>query len=134
MIIDSTAVTPDLARKINNLVGKPFSLLARLRMGGIGSHRMCVKGYSRGFENLLQRNSNLLYSNIELRPKGIIVHISQRNHRFSWVLPYYHLAVFQSEGFTLHGNGEFIRFHTDVYFDKNKGFFARMFKAKEESL
>ena len=119
MIIDSTAITPDLARKINKLVGKPFSLLARLRMGGIGSHRMCVKGYSRGFENLLQRNSNLLYSNIELRPKGIIVHISQRNHRFSWVLPYYHLAVFQSEGFTLHGNGEFIRFHTDVYFDKN---------------
>ena len=112
----------------------PFSLLARLRMGGIGSHRMCVKGYSRGFENLLQRNSNLLYSNIELRPKGIIVHISQRNHRFSWVLPYYHLAVFQSEGFTLHGNGEFIRFHTDGYFDKNKVFFARMFKEKEGSL
>lgn len=131
MIIDSTAITPDLARKINKLVGNPFSLLARLRMGGIGSHRMCVKGYSSGFENLLQRNSNLLYSNIELRPKGIIVHISQRNHRFSWVLPYYQLAVFQSEGFTLHGNGEFIRFHTDVYFDKNKVFFARMFKEKE---
>lgn len=131
MIIDSTAITPDLARKINNLVGNHFSLLARLRMGGIGSHRMCVKGYSSGFENLLQRNSNLLYSNIELRPKGIIVHISQRNHRFSWVLPYYQLAVFQSEGFTLHGNGEFIRFHTDVYFDKNKVFFARMFKEKE---
>lgn len=131
MIIDSTAITPDLARKINNLVGNPFSLLARLRMGGIGSHRMCVKGYSSGFENLLQRNSNLLYSNVELRPKGIIVHISQRNHRFSWVLPYYQLAVFQSEGFTLHGNGEFIRFHTDVYFDKNKVFFARMFKEKE---
>lgn len=131
MIIDSTAITPDLARKINNLVGNPFSFLARLRMGGIGSHRMCVKGYSSGFENLLQRNSNLLYSNIELRPKGIIVHISQRNHRFSWVLPYYQLAVFQSEGFTLHGNGEFIRFHTDVYFDKNKVFFARMFKEKE---
>jgi len=35
MIIDSTAITPDLARKINNLVGKPFSLLVRLRMGGI---------------------------------------------------------------------------------------------------
>lgn len=131
MIIDSTAITPDLARKINKLVGNHFSLLARLRMGGIGSHRMCVKGYSSGFENLLQRNSNLLYSNIELRPKGIIVHISQRNHRFSWVLPYYQLAVFQSEGFTLHGNGEFIRFHTDVYFDKNKVFFARMFKEKE---
>ena len=131
MIIDSTAITPDLARKINNLVGNPFSLLARLRMGGIGSHRMCVKGYSSGFENLLQRNSNLLYSNVELRPKGIIVHISQRNHRFSWVLPYYQLAVFQSEGFILHGNVEFILFHTDVYFDKNKVFFARMFKVKE---
>ena len=49
MIIDGTAITPDLARKINKLVGKPFSLLVRLRMGGIGSHRMCVKGYSRGF-------------------------------------------------------------------------------------
>jgi len=131
MILDNSAPTPDIVRKIDQHVGKPFSFLARYRMGGIGSHRMYVKAYSQGFEKLLQRNSNALFANVELRPDGIIVHISQRNHRFSWVLPYYKLSVFQSEGFTLHGNGEFVRFHTDAYFDKNKVFFERMFKARE---
>jgi hypothetical protein len=130
MIIDSSAPTPDLIRKINQLVGKPFSLLARFKTGGIGSHRMYIKAYSQGFEKLLQRNSNSLFGNIELRPDGIIVHISQRNHRFSWVLTYYQLSIFQSEGFTLHGNGEFVRFHTDNYFSKNKIFFERMLKAR----
>lgn len=134
MIIDNTVPTTDLIRKIDKIVGKSFSFLARYRMGGIGSHRMYVKAYSQGFEKLLQRNSNSLYGNIELRPDGIIIHISQRNHRFSWILPYYQLSVFQSEGFTLHGNGEFVRFHTDAYFDKNKVFFERMFKARERVL
>lgn len=134
MIIDNTLPTTDLTRKINKIVGKSFSFLARYRMGGIGSHRMYVKAYSQGFEKLLQRNSNSLYGNIELRPDGVIIHISQRNHRFSWILPYYQLSVFQSEGFTLHGNGEFVRFHTDAYFDKNKVFFERMFKARERVL
>lgn len=134
MIIDNTVPTTDLTRKIDKIVGKSFSFLARYRMGGIGSHRMYVKAYSQGFEKLLQRNSNSLYGNIELRPDGVIIHISQRNHRFSWILPYYQLSVFQSEGFTLHGNGEFVRFHTDAYFDKNKVFFERMFKARERVL
>lgn len=134
MIIDNTVPTTDLIRKIDKIVGKSFSFLARYRMGGVGSHRMYVKAYSQGFEKLLQRNSNSLYGNIELRPDGIIIHISQRNHRFSWILPYYQLSVFQSEGFTLHGNGEFVRFHTDAYFDKNKVFFERMFKARERVL
>ena len=134
MIIDNSAPTPDLVRKINKLVGRPFSFLARYKMGGIGSHRMYIKAYSQGFEKFLHRNSNSLFGNVELRPDGIIIHISQRNHRFSWVLPYYQLSVFQSEGFTLHGQGEFVRFHTDAYFDKNKVFFERMFTARERIL
>ena len=35
-------------------------------------------------------------------------------------------------GFTFHDNGEFIRFSLDAYFEKNKNFFKRMFKAKEQ--
>jgi len=131
MIVDNSVPTPDLNRKINKLVGPPFSFLARYRMGGIGSHRMNIKSYSMGFEKLLLVNSNSLVGNIELRPNGIIVHISQRYHRFSWVLPYYRFSVFQSEGFTFHDNGEYIRFSLDAYFEKNKNFFKRMFNAKE---
>ncbi len=50
MIVDNSVPTPDLNRKINKLVGSPFSFLARYRMGGIGSHRMNIKSYSKGFE------------------------------------------------------------------------------------
>jgi hypothetical protein len=131
MILDNTASTSETIRNINKQVGKPFSFLVRIQMGGIGSHRMHIKAYSKGFESLLHRNANLLYGNIELRPEGIIIHISQRNHRFSWILPYWQMSVFQSEGFTIHGNGEFIRFHTDNLFNKNKVFLKRMFKARE---
>lgn len=110
MIIDNSVPTLELNRKINQLVGTPFSFLARYRMGGIGYHRMNIKSYSKGFEKLLLVNSNSLVGNIELRPNGVILHISQRYHRFSWVLPYYRFSVFQSKGFAFHDNREFIRF------------------------
>lgn len=42
MIIDKSVPTLELNRKINQLVGPPFSFLARYRMGGIGYHRMNI--------------------------------------------------------------------------------------------
>ena len=59
--------------EIDKLVGKPFSIKKRLKMGGIGSEKMIISSASVNIKNLLLLDNNINKCNIELRPKGIIV-------------------------------------------------------------
>jgi hypothetical protein len=132
MILDYTAPTKDQVRAVNALIGSPFSLFQSLRLGGVGSHKMIVEGWSSGFTPYIRLNQSLIYGNIELREKGIILHLSHYNSRYSWVIPYYRLSYFQSDFFAIHAEGQFIRFRMDAYFLKNQAFFQRMRRLKEE--
>lgn len=132
MICDFTVPTPELKRKTDQLLGKSYSFFERWKIGGIGSHRLLVKEFSEGFKPFIRTKSESIFAVIELRPKGIVVHVSNRHHRISWFLPYYQLSIYQSEGFTLHGNGQFIRFELDSNYTKNKPFFQKMMHYREQ--
>jgi hypothetical protein len=132
MILDYTAPSKDQVRAVNALIGTPFSVFQSLRLGGVGSHKMIVEGWSQGFTPYIRSNQSLIYGNIELREKGIIVHISHYNSRYSWAIPYFRLSFFQSDFFAIHAEGQYIRFRMDAYFEKNQVFFQRMRRLKEE--
>jgi hypothetical protein len=133
VILDFTAPTKEQINAVNNLVGAPYSLFQIVRMGGIGSHKMILFQYSIGFVELLRKNQNLIYGNIELRPNGLIIHLSHYNSRFSWAIPFYRLSIFQSSNFTIHGDGEFLRFRMDGNFHRNKDFIEKILRLKIES-
>ena len=60
-------------KEIDKLVGKPFSIKERFKMGGIGSEKLIISSASVNIRNLLLLDNNINKCNIELRPKGIIV-------------------------------------------------------------
>ncbi len=132
MILDFTAPTKDQINAVDSLIGKPYSIVQIIRMGGTGSHKMILSEYSSGFINFLRKNQNLIYGNIELRPKGLLVHLSHINSRFSWAVPFYRLSIFQSGDFTIHGDGQFLRFRMDGNFLKNKDFIQKLLRLKIE--
>lgn len=131
MIIDSTYTTKEEENFIRAKVGKPISIFKRLQLGGIGSYKMTVKAYSDGFK-LLRNSIDTLTANIELRPKGILIHLNQRGTRFTWVIAYHHLAVFSSDTYNLHAAGEFIKFEKNKAFHVNKKFLQRMLQEKQK--
>ncbi|SEB44167.1 hypothetical protein SAMN04489761_0737 [Tenacibaculum sp. MAR_2009_124] len=134
MIIFNTTHTEkaDL-KEMNRLIGKSFSFFDKLRIGGVGSSRLIIHSVSQNFQSIVNKVSDLSYANIELRPKGIILHITNQLKRFSWVIPYYKLVIFNGEYFSIHSDGSFIQMIKSGNSNINKKFIDKMIDLKNLS-
>ena len=110
MIFNITYEKKDITNEINNLVGVPFSFMTRLKKGGIGSEKMMVIGASPLIEGLLQYDDQPNFCNMELRPKGVIVHFKYRAEIYAWTIPYAKLSLYRSaESYRVYGDAEFMK-------------------------
>ena len=91
-------------KEINNYVGKPFSLLERLKQKGIGSGKLLIVNASKEIENLLILDQNINQCNIERRPKGIIIYFRVLLETYALIIPYYKLVIFKVDSYiyTIH--------------------------------
>lgn len=126
MLLNTTYTNKDHEAMINDLVGKPFGILMRIQMKGIGSGRMIIDKVSPKLAQTLLNGADINYANLELRPGGILVRITRRLDNFTWILPYYQLYIYMSRGFTIHGKGDFIRFRNDRFLKDNIEFIKKM--------
>jgi len=134
MIFDGTYIDEETEKKLNVELGKSFGLIERFRLGRVGSHRMMIENASTGFASILSKATGIVYGNIELRPKGILVHINVKNTRYSWAVPFFRMTVYQSNYYSIHANGEFISFRKDVNFSRNKAFLRSMLEQRNAAL
>lgn len=130
MILNTTYTNKDNDEIINNLVGYPYSFIKKLKMKGIGSGRMIIDEVSPKLERTVLNGPDLNYANIELRPKGILVRITRRLDNFTWIIPYYQLYTYMTNGFSIHGQGEFLHFRNDKFLKDNKNFIKKMLNLK----
>ena len=115
---------------INDTLGKPFSFFQALRMRGIGSKRMIIDGVSPNLVQYTNKVSDINYANIELRPRGILLHINKGLQTFSWIIPYYQLVIYKINGSSIHAQGRFVHFRNNVTFKENKAFFDKLLDEK----
>lgn len=130
MLLNTTYRNKNNTELINEVVGKPFTFLERMKLNGVGSKRMIVDEVSLGFKQLLNTVSDINYANIELRPSGILVRINKGLQTFTWVIPYFHLAFFKTSQGSIHAEGKFLRFRRNTTYKENKKFFAKMMREK----
>ena len=121
-------------KETNELIGKPFSLMQRIKMGGIGSKRFTISELSSQFERYERNGTDVDYGSIELRPKGIIVHFTDRLERYLWCIPYYKLTIYSTEHFSIHADGHFIRFEKNGAYTENKKFIDKLMHQRNEQL
>ena len=90
--------------EINEFVGKPFSLLERLKQKGIGLGKLIIIKASKEIENLLVLDQNINQCNIERRPNGVIIYFRVLLETYALIIPYYKLVVFKvdSDVYTFH--------------------------------
>ncbi|NQX86622.1 MAG: hypothetical protein HRT67_12090 [Flavobacteriaceae bacterium] len=134
MLFNTTYRNEDYLRESKKMVGKPFSLFEILKMGSIGSSRLVIKEFSENLHPKQHINSELNYANIELRPKGIIVHFTDRLERYAWVIPYYRLVIYSAQTFSIHAGGNVIKFAKNKNYRSNKTFIDKMIRIKNEFL
>lgn len=118
-------------REINRILGDRFSFLESLKMGGTGSSRMLVEEVSNDLEAVMNRLSNVNYSSIELRPKGIIVHFVQQGLKsWSWLIPYSNLKINTDSGLKITDGKTFVSFRNDNHLRSNQKFIQKLIGRK----
>lgn len=104
MLLNVSYSDPKQELTITDLVGKPFSLLDRIKFSGVGSPKLQIVSSSPKIANLLLLDNNLDVCNIEIRPKGIIVRFRSLLETYAMVIPFYKLSVFKgkSNSYSIH--------------------------------
>jgi|TARA_B110000977_G_scaffold185608_1_gene250603 hypothetical protein len=133
MLFNTTLNNKDAAANINEMLGKSYSFIKAMKLGGVGSKRMVIAAVSPGFSNLINVISDINYGNIELREKGILVHVNKGLKNFSWAIPYYQLHTYKTEGFSIHAQGNFVRFKNNKLLKENKKFIQKIVNFKIEN-
>jgi len=97
MLVNVSYNNKEVTRKVDEAVGKPFTLRQRWVMDGIGSPKLFITETSVEIRNLLILDNNTDSCNIEMRPKGIIVRFRSLLETFALVIPYYKLTVYKGD-------------------------------------
>ena len=121
-------------KEIDKLVGKPFSIKERLKMGGIGSEKLIISSASVNIRNLLLLDNYINKCNIELRPKGIIVFFRSLLETYGLIIPYFKLKIYKgkAEEYSIYKDSFYIK----VLADKNSihKFFKKIIKNRLENI
>ena len=83
-------------------------------MGGIGSRRMVIGDISEEYQKYLKAAHYQSHANLELRPKGLIIHFRHKLEAYSWIMPYASLEVEASDLLRLTSDGKFISFAEEL--------------------
>lgn len=133
MIFNTTYINKDAKVTINDLVGDSYSFIEAIKMKGVGSKRMVIEDVSPGFKNILNSVSDINYGNIEIRKKGVLIHITKGLKNYSWAIPFYQLHIYKTSGYSIHAQGNFVRFKNNKLLKENKKFLDRLLDLKIEN-
>jgi len=126
MLFNTSYTNKEYTKESIHSLGKSFSFFEKIKIGGIGSSRLVIEELSTKLQPINMQTSAINYANIELRPKGIIIHFANRLDRYSWIIPYYRLVIYSTQTFSIHANGHFIKFKKNKNYLDNKKFMDKM--------
>lgn len=130
MVLDTTYYNKEHRQLFEDFVGKPYSFFEAIKRRGVGSKRMIVDKVSPNLNPILNTVSDLNYANIEMRKKGILVHVTKGQQNFTWAIPFYHLVLYKTDGMSIHAQGKFIHFKKSRNFYENKRFLSSLLEEK----
>tara|TARA_B110000967_G_scaffold57654_1_gene59115 strand:- start:5592 stop:6020 length:429 start_codon:yes stop_codon:yes gene_type:complete len=130
LVLDTTYYNKEHRQIFENFVGKPYTFFEAIKRRGVGSKRMIVDKVSANLNPILNTVSDLNYANIEMRKKGILIHITKGQQNFTWAIPFYHLVVYKTDGMSIHAQGKFIHFKKSRNFYENKNFLRSLLEEK----
>lgn len=131
MVFNTTYRNDDITERINGLVGEPYSFWERVKIGGIGSMRMIVEDAHLTLQPYLKTAPQITYANIELRPKGILIHLNNVLKIYTWVIPFQQLVIKQEMMLSIYHQRLFLTFR-DAYVHNEK-FLQKIIALKSKS-
>ena len=115
---------------INSSVGKPYSLIDKIKLGGVGSPKYYIKSSDKKIDSLLILDNNDNTCNIEMRPKGIIIRFRSLLETYALIIPYFKLSIFKPTGdtYSIHSGDNKIIIFTNT--ENKRKFIKRVLEQK----
>lgn len=132
MVLEITYSNKEVEQRLNEKVGHPYSFLKRIKLNGVGSKRMIIEEVSPNLKSFVNTVSDISYGSIELRKKGVLVHIHKGLQRFVWAIPFYQLYLYKTPSLSIHAQGRFVLFKKNRTYKENGSFIAKLFRFKDE--
>jgi len=134
MLLNVSYSDRKISRRIDETVGKPFTLKERFKMGGIGSPKLEITEASIEIHNLLILDNNANTCNIEIRPKGIIVGFRSLLESYALVIPFYKLTLYKGDlaVYSVYRDNYFIKVKSDT--KAIQKFFKKLLAYKADNL
>ena len=129
MIINSHRLKKKDSKKLNEFIGKPFSVLKKIRFKGVKSKKIKIQEVSPNLRQYIEE-AKTTYGHIELRPKGILIRVNKGLQQLIWAIPYYQLYVYKTPGLNIHAQGKYILFEHDSIKPKTLSIEKKMMKQK----
>ncbi|WP_333695433.1 hypothetical protein [Flavobacterium sp.] len=135
MLVNTSYNDKKTTSRINEILGRPFSILENFKLNGIGSPRLIIVKSSEQIHQLLSLDHNLNWCNIELRPKGIIIGFRSLLESYSLVIPYYKLVIYKpGNSYTFHIDQHYITVDNSIPNKKFSNFMEKLMRLKTENL
>lgn len=134
MLLNVSYNNPEIKRKIDEAVGKPFTLRERFKQGGIGLGHLIITASSIQVQNLLALDKYRNKCNIELRPEGIIVGFRSLLESYALVIPYWKLNLYKgrAEEYSIYRDNYFIKIEAKAKDKKTHAFIKRILEQKAQ--
>ncbi|KPM31453.1 Hypothetical protein I595_2719 [Croceitalea dokdonensis DOKDO 023] len=116
MLLNVSYNDKKINKKIEEAVGKPFTIKERFKLGGIGSPKLEITQASVEIRNLLILDNNADCCNIEMRPNGIILGFRSLLESFALVIPYYKLTIYKGDLgiYSVYRDNHFVKVRADT--------------------
>ena len=116
MLLNVSYNNKEITKKLDEAVGRPFTLRERLALDGIGSPKLFIVDSSIEIKNLLILDNNTNTCTIELRPKGIIIRFRSLLETFGLVVPYYKFTLYKTDFglYTIYRDQYFVKIKSDT--------------------
>lgn len=132
MLLNVSYNNPEVKRKIEKEVGKPFSLSERFKQKGIGIGHLIITESSVQIQNLLALDKYRNKCNIELRPRGIIIGFRALLESYALVIPYWKLTIYKgkAEEYSVYRDSYFVKFEVKSGYNSGHNFMKRIGREK----
>lgn len=124
-----------MSNKIDQALGKPYSLAERIKRKGIGSTKLIITDTSVQIHNLLILDNNRNQCNVEMRPNGIIVGFRSLLESYALVIPYYKLVIYKgkAEEYSIYRDNYFVKIEARKKDKSIHRFMQKVMEAKTEA-